>query len=71
LLIIEDNGIGIPDIKKERVFEKSFLRKKGLGLYFVSEILSITGMTIRETGIPGEGARLEIGIPSGAFRFID
>ena len=71
LLIIEDNGIGIPDIRKERVFEKSFVRKKGLGLYFVCEILSITGMTIRETGIPGEGTRLEIGIPSGAFRFID
>jgi hypothetical protein len=39
---------------------------------FVSrEILSITGISIRETGTPGKGARLEIRVPKGAYRFIN
>jgi hypothetical protein len=38
---------------------------------FVSrEILSITGMSIRETGTPGKGARFEIRVPKGAYRFV-
>jgi hypothetical protein len=39
---------------------------------FVSrEILSITGISIRETGTPGKGARFEIRVPKGAYRFIN
>jgi len=32
------------------------------------EILDITGITIRETGIPGAGARFELRVPGGKFR---
>ena len=32
-------------------------------------ILSITGITITETGTPGQGARFEIVVPKGAYRF--
>ncbi|MEG3055210.1 MAG: hypothetical protein RQM90_03380 [Methanoculleus sp.] len=42
----------------------------GLGLFFVREILSITGMTIRETGKPGEGARFEIHVPPDGYRIV-
>ena len=68
VLTIEDNGKGIPDIHKEKIFEKGFGTNTGLGLFFVQEVLSMTGMTIKETGEPGKGARFEIHIPKGMFR---
>jgi hypothetical protein len=40
-------------------------------LFLSQEILSITGITIAETGIPGKGARFEITVPKGAYRFSD
>jgi len=42
-----------------------------MGLFLAREILSITGITIKETGEPGNGARFEIAVPEGAFRFTD
>jgi PAS domain S-box-containing protein len=68
-IILEDNGIGIPSSDKEKIFEKGFGKDTGLGLFLVREILSITGITIRETGIEGQGARFEITVPGGAYRF--
>jgi len=37
-------------------------------LIFVREILDITGITIKETGEPGKGARFEMTVPKGAWR---
>jgi len=70
LIYVEDDGVGIPDPEKERIFEYSADGGGGLGLFFVREILSITGMTIAETGTPGEGARFEIHIPPGGYRIV-
>jgi len=39
------------------------------GLYPMREMLSITGITITGDGIPGKGARFEITVPKGAYRF--
>lgn len=64
----EDDGVGIPKDEKEKIFEKGYGKGTGLGLFLSREILSITGMTIRETGIPGEGARFEIVAPKGMWR---
>ncbi len=69
-LIIEDDGVGIPDGDKARIFERGFGKNTGLGLFLVKEILAITGITIRETGTPGRGARFEITIPNGVHRTI-
>ncbi|MFA4875790.1 MAG: PAS domain S-box protein [Methanoregula sp.] len=68
-LFFEDNGVGIPDSMKERVFERQYEEKKGMGLFLAREILSITGITIRETGEPGKGARFEIAVQKGGYRF--
>jgi PAS domain S-box-containing protein len=68
-LIVEDDGMGIPDCLKERIFERGFGQNTGLGLFLVREILGITGITIRETGEPSKGARFEIIVPHEAFRF--
>ena len=68
-LIFEDDGIGIPEDEKDKIFERSFGKNTGLGLFLCREILSITGITIQETGKPGKGARFEIKVSEGFFRF--
>ena len=40
----------------------------GMGLFLSREILAITGITLRENGEPGKGARFEITVPKGAWR---
>jgi PAS domain S-box-containing protein len=70
LIICEDDGIGIPPDAKEKIFNRQFFQNTGLDMYLSSHILSITGMTIRETGIYGTGARFEIHVPKGAYRFL-
>jgi PAS domain S-box-containing protein len=70
LIIVEDNGIGIPLDEKEKIFEKGFGKNTGFGLFLVREILAITGITVTETGEPGTGARFEIVIPKDMYRFL-
>ena len=69
LIVFEDNGVGIPAGMKSRIFERKIGDRKGMGLFLVREILGITGITITETGTPGEGARFEMLVPEGGFRF--
>jgi PAS domain S-box-containing protein len=68
LIIYEDDGTGVPGPDKERIFQRGTGRDSGLGLFLVSEILGITGMTIRECGEPGKGARFEVHVPPEHFR---
>ncbi|PWR75886.1 PAS domain S-box protein [Methanospirillum stamsii] len=68
ILFFEDDGPGIPESIKESIFSRRSEKKKGMGLYFVREVLGITGISIYETGIEGEGARFEIFIPKGRYR---
>lgn len=69
VIIFEDNGVGIPDALKEQIFERGFGTHKGMGLFLVREILGITDITIIETGTEGYGARFEIHVPHGGYRF--
>jgi len=64
----EDDGAGIPAGDKEHIFEKGFGRNTGLGLFLAREILDITGITLRETGVYQNGARFEIIAPKEAYR---
>lgn len=59
---------GVEEGEKERIFEAGGGHNSGFGLFLAHEILAITGITIHETGISGEGARFEIMIPAGTFR---
>jgi len=68
LIFLEDNGIGIPETIKEKIFDRGFGTQKGMELFLVREILSITGITIRETGEAGKGARFEMTVPKGMYR---
>jgi PAS domain S-box-containing protein len=69
VIVYEDNGAGIPEGVKEKIFKREYFRNTGYGLFLTQEILSITGLSIRETGIQGHGARFEILVPKGMFRF--
>jgi PAS domain S-box-containing protein len=69
VVTVEDNGDGIDANGKAHIFSKGFGKNTGLGLFLSQEILSITGITIAETGIFGKGARFEITVPEGCFRY--
>jgi PAS domain S-box-containing protein len=68
-LIFADNGAGIPRADKERIFLPEYQQKKTEGLFLAWEILEITGITMKETGMPGTGVRFEMHVPKGAYRF--
>ncbi|MCK9581052.1 MAG: PAS domain S-box protein [Methanoregula sp.] len=68
VVVWEDNGVGIMEEEKERIFERGYGKNTGLGLFLVREILSLTGIMISETGTPGTGARFEITVPKGSYR---
>jgi PAS domain S-box-containing protein len=68
VVVWEDNGVGIAADEKEKIFERGFGKNTGLGMFLVRETLSLTGLSIRETGEPGHGARFEILVPKGEYR---
>ena len=70
-IIFEDDGIGIPDDEKEKIFLFQYGKNTGQGLFLSREILLITGICIKETGISGIGARFEMICPDETIRFIN
>lgn len=67
-IVYEDNGQGIPPREKEQIFKRGYGKNTGFGLFLSREILSITGLAIKETGTFGKGARFEIRVPPECFR---
>ena len=68
LLMYMDNGLGIAESEKELIFKKGHGKNTGLGLFIIREILSITGLSIRECGVQGKGVKFEIRVPAGKYR---
>jgi PAS domain S-box-containing protein len=69
-LICEDDGVGVPDEAKDRIFERGVGKNTGMGLFLSREILMITGITIQEIGTYRKGARFELLIPNNSWRFL-
>ncbi len=67
LIVYEDNGIGVSEDEKEKIFQIGYGRHTGLGLFLSRRILGITGIAIIENGTLGQGSRFEIRIPEGKF----
>ncbi len=70
-LVVEDDGVGVPEEMKVLIFERvksSKTGRAGFGLYLSRAILAITGITIRENGVTGKGARFELYIPKDKAR---
>ncbi len=68
IIVCEDDGDGVVAEEKEQIFDRGYGKNTGLGLALSREILSITEITIKETGEPGKGARFEMGVPKGMWR---
>jgi PAS domain S-box-containing protein len=68
VILVEDDGTGIPEEMKEDIFCKGVGKHKGYGLFLAREILSITGISIHESGRAGEGARFELEVPAERAR---
>jgi PAS domain S-box-containing protein len=67
-IIIEDNGVGIPEPEKEKIFRREYYKNTGFGLFLSREILAITNLAISESGTAGKGARFVIRVPREHFR---
>jgi DNA-binding response OmpR family regulator/two-component sensor histidine kinase len=63
-----DDGAGVADEDKARIFQKGFGKNTGLGLFLSREILGITCIMIQEDGVPGKGAHFRIAVPMEGFR---
>ncbi|MDK2889566.1 MAG: hypothetical protein PWR21_197 [Methanoculleus sp.] len=68
VVAFEDDGAGVDDGEKEKIFNYHYGKNTGFGLAFSRDILSVTEIAIRETGTAGRGARFEILIPPRAWR---
>jgi len=62
-IVYEDDGIGIPDTEKQKIFEEGYGKGTGYGLYLVEKTCDVYGWNIKETGTHGQGAQFTINIP--------
>jgi len=70
MILVEDEGPGMPDYARSRAFEKFFSLKRpdtgkkstGLGLNFVKEVASLHGGDIGIENLPGEGLRASLSL---------
>ena len=69
VLIIEDDGAGIPSEHKKRIFELGFGSGDGFGLFLAVQELAVFGIGVSETGIPGKSTRFELSIPAEILKF--
>ena len=67
---IEHVDGGVPDRIKDLMFEFAhrYGQSDGFGLFLAAEILSSSGMSVRENGIAGRCTMFEIRIPAGKHR---
>ena len=74
-LTVEDEGPGIPDYAREKIFQKFFSLQRpdtgqkstGLGLNFVREVASLHAGEIRLENLPEAGLRASLSLPVWAM----
>ena len=69
MILVEDNGIGIPGGMQDRIFDMFFRASEqssgsGLGLYIVKETVEKLGGTISMTSQVGKGSAFTVRLPS-------
>jgi two-component system sensor histidine kinase CreC len=72
-LHVDDEGPGIPDFARSRIFEKFFSLERpdtgkkstGLGLNFVKEVAALHGGEVEVLNLPGRGLRARLILPVG------
>lgn len=76
LLLVRDNGMGIPENEVQRVFEKGFTgtngrlfnrTSTGIGLYLCKKLCDKLGMGITISSEPGEGTEVAFWFPNNSY----
>jgi PAS domain S-box-containing protein len=64
-MFYEDDGVGIPQASKSRLFSEGYTTGKGsgYGLYLIKKMTEVYGWAIMENGEPEKGARFVMTIP--------
>ena len=64
ILIYEDNGVGISDENRPRLFKEGFSTNgsSGYGLFLIKQMIGVYGWGIQEKGELGKGVKFEITI---------
>ena len=62
-IIYEDDGVGISEEEKERIFLKGYGRGTGYGLFLIRGMCNVYGWDITETGKKGRGAQFTMTMP--------
>jgi sensor domain CHASE-containing protein len=62
-LIYEDDGVGIAEDEKEKIFIEGYGKGTGYGLYLIRKICEAYGWIIQETGKQGKGVKFVMLIP--------
>ncbi len=62
-LIYADDGVGMSDEVRAKLFTEGFGRGTGYGLYLIKRICEAYGWVIEETGKEGKGAQFTLTIP--------
>ena len=64
-LFYEDDGVGIPEANRQKLFHEGFTTGKGtgLGLFLIKKMVQVYGWTISEEGEPGKGVKFFMTIP--------
>jgi signal transduction histidine kinase len=74
LIEVVDEGLGIPNSERERIFEKFYrldpeqrrgVGGSGLGLYICRELVERMNGRIEVESEPGKGSRFTVALPSG------
>lgn len=79
VLIIEDNGIGIPEKDVNRVFNKgftgengrSYAKSTGIGLYLCKKLCNKMGLSIQLASEQGEGTKISIVFPKSKRELLE
>jgi PAS domain S-box-containing protein len=69
IISYRDDGVGVPLKEKELIFERGYGKNTGMGLFLVREVLSMTHIAIVEIGVEGQGARFDLRVQPGGYRF--
>ena len=62
-LVYEDDGVGIPEDEKEKIFGEGYGKGTGVGLHMIKIMCNIYGWIIKETCKQDKGAQFTITIP--------
>jgi two-component system OmpR family sensor kinase len=70
-LTLQDNGAGVPDGERVRIFDKGYrgsnaagVPGSGLGLYMARSVVEVHGGTLEHVPVAGSGAEFRIWLPS-------